>query len=84
MSERNSSRSTGSDSARASPARSSVNVRTGSFGTGTSCKIIVEKSLNALVGGAEMIGEQAFLLAILRDQRGDDVAQFRAWPVSTG
>ena len=41
-------------------------------------QIIVEKSLDALVRGAKMVGQQPFLFAVLRDQRGKDVVKFRA------
>ena len=48
------------------------------FGHRHVLQIIVEKSLDALVGGAEMIGQQPVLLAVLRDQRGNNIAKFRA------
>ena len=40
-------------------------------------KIIEEKSLDALVRRAKMVGQQAFLLPVLRHQAGNDVAKFR-------
>ena len=35
-------------------------------------------ALNALVGGTEMIAEQALLLTVLSDERGNDVVELRS------
>src|ERR1051325_2696023 len=46
-------------------------------GHGSLLEVVEEEGLDPLVGGAEMIAEQALFLAVLSDERGDDVVEIR-------
>ena len=47
------------------------------FGHRHVLQIIVEEGLNPLVGGTKVIGQQSLLFPVLRNERGNDVTEFR-------